>query len=197
MNDTPKSFFFVAYIFKINLQPQRLKYRKFLLKGGEKMKGIKSDKVFEKKIRIYETYRLDELNEYYQKHSKEYGNVNEFLVSLIFNGLEAQKMFEKDSKTYFFKSQELAQNVCEIQSKLMNMKLNDEAVYKDLLNVLYQNQLLLCRLYNGMFDIAQNGSIDKKFYNAGFHDDPPEYFDDDKENIANRLNAEFGIKPKF
>lgn len=154
------------------------------------MKEIKSDKVFEKKLRIYDIRFMEELNEFYQKHKKEYGNVNEFLISLIRTGLDAKKMFEKDHETYFFKSQELSQNICEIQAKLNKMRLNDENVYKDLLNVLYQNQLLLCRLYNGMFDIVENGRIDKKFYNAGFRDDPPEFFEDDKEKIAQQINAE-------
>ena len=36
------------------------------------MKEIKSDKVFEKKIRIYQISRLEELNDFYQKHKREY-----------------------------------------------------------------------------------------------------------------------------
>lgn len=48
------------------------------------MKEIKSDKVFEKKIRIYQINRLEELNDFYQKHKQVYKNMNEFLVSLIF-----------------------------------------------------------------------------------------------------------------
>lgn len=32
------------------------------------MKEIKSDKVFEKKIRIYQINRLEELKDFYQKH---------------------------------------------------------------------------------------------------------------------------------
>ena len=38
------------------------------------MKEIKSDKVFEKKIRIYQINRLEELNDFYQKHKQEYKN---------------------------------------------------------------------------------------------------------------------------
>ena len=45
------------------------------------MKEIKSNKVFEKKIRIYQINRLEELNDFYQKHKREYKNMNEFLVS--------------------------------------------------------------------------------------------------------------------
>ena len=60
------------------------------------MKEIKSDKVFEKKIRIYQINRLEELNEFYQKHKREYKNMNEFLVSLIFAGLDSEINFEKD-----------------------------------------------------------------------------------------------------
>lgn len=43
------------------------------------MKEIKSNKVFEKKIRIYQINRLEELNDFYQKHKREYKNMNEFI----------------------------------------------------------------------------------------------------------------------
>ena len=35
------------------------------------MNEIKSDKVFEKKIRIYQKNRLEELNDFYQKRKRE------------------------------------------------------------------------------------------------------------------------------
>ena len=62
------------------------------------MKEIKSDKVFEKKIRIYQINRLEELNDFYQKHKREYKNMNEFLVSLIFAGLNSEINFEKECR---------------------------------------------------------------------------------------------------
>ena len=46
------------------------------------MKEIKSDGIFEKKIRIYEPFRLDELNEFYQKHKNEYKNINQLFVRI-------------------------------------------------------------------------------------------------------------------
>ncbi len=64
------------------------------------MKEIKLDKVFEKKIQIYQINRLEELNEFYQKHKREYKNMNEFLVSLIFAGLDSEINFERDARTY-------------------------------------------------------------------------------------------------
>lgn len=39
------------------------------------MKEIKSDKVFDKKIRIYQINRLEELNDFYQKHKREYKKI--------------------------------------------------------------------------------------------------------------------------
>ena len=58
------------------------------------MKEIKSDKVFEKKIRIYQINRLEELNDFYQKNKREYKNMNGLLASLIFADSEIN--FEKD-----------------------------------------------------------------------------------------------------
>lgn len=51
------------------------------------MKEIKSNKVLEKKTRIYQINRLEELNDFYQKHKRECKNMNEFLVNLMFGGL--------------------------------------------------------------------------------------------------------------
>ena len=56
------------------------------------MKEIKSDKVFEKKIRICQINRLEELIDFYQKHKREYKNMNEFLVSLIFAELDGEEL---------------------------------------------------------------------------------------------------------
>lgn len=74
------------------------------------MKEIKTDKVFEKKIRIYQINRLEELNNFYQKHKREYKNINEFLVGLIFAGLDSEINFEKDAKTYYTIAQGLSHN---------------------------------------------------------------------------------------
>ncbi len=63
------------------------------------MKEIKNDKVFEKKIRIYDIRLMEELNEFYQKHSKEYGNINEYFTSLIRTGLDVEKIAYKIIKT--------------------------------------------------------------------------------------------------
>ena len=44
------------------------------------MKEIKSNKLFEKKLRIYNIALLDELNKFFDEHRKEYRNsMNEIL----------------------------------------------------------------------------------------------------------------------
>lgn len=115
------------------------------------MKEIKSDKVFEKKIRIYQISRLEELNDFYQNHKQVYKNMNEFLVSLIFAGLDSETNFEKDARTYFTKAQGISDNIADMTKVLINIKQSQTDEYKDMVKLAYELRLLLYRIYNGMF----------------------------------------------
>lgn len=126
------------------------------------MNEIKSDKVFEKKIRIYQINRLEELNDFYQKHKREYKNMNEFLVSLIFAGLDSEINFEKDARTYFTKAQGISDNIADMTKVLSNIKQSQTDEYKDMVKLAYELRLLLYRIYNGYF-ICQIKKILKDF----------------------------------
>ena len=160
------------------------------------MKEIKSDKVFEKKIRIYQINRLEELNDFYQKHKREYKNMNEFLVSLIFAGLDSEINFEKDAKTYFTKAQGISDNISDMTKVLSNIKQSQTDEYKDMIKLAYQLRLLLYRIYNGMFYLSDRDDV-KGFFDAGFKDDEPKGFDDDRELISKLVDAEFGKNDKI
>lgn len=157
------------------------------------MKEINTDKTMEFKLRINSIPHIERLSKFLNEHKNQYKTINDFLIDMIFTGLENYELYEKDAKTHFFKSNELATNVSEIQSKLMIMSRNDFEKYKDLLNVLYQNQLLLARIYNALFKMSENGHITKEYYDNGIYDDLPERFESDKEKIATTIDAEFGI----
>ena len=155
------------------------------------MKEIKSDKVFEKKIRIYQINRLEELNEFYQKHKREYKNMNEFLVSLIFAGLDSETNFEKDARTYFTKAQGISDNIASLSNTLSNIKKTQTNEYTDMVKLAYELRLLLYRIYNGIFYLSDKEDI-KGVFNAGFKDDEPEGFADDRSLISKQVDAEFG-----
>ena len=150
------------------------------------MKEIKSDKVFEKKIRIYQTDRLDELNDYYQKHKKSYKNINEFLVSLIFSGLEREKLFDENTSQYFYQSQDMQTNLADIQKQVSVISQSNFNSYKDLLGLLYQNQTLLIRIYKALFKLSENEQLNQKFFDIGIYDDLPDEFDSVKEKIKDK-----------
>ena len=160
------------------------------------MKEIKSDKVFEKKIRIYQTDRLDELNDYYQKHKKSYKNINEFLVSLIFSGLEREKLFDENTSQYFYQSQDMQTNLADIQKRVSVISQSNFNSYKDLLGLLYQNQTLLIRIYKALFKLSENEQLNQKFFDIGIYDDLPDEFDSVKEKINDILDVELGSSLK-
>ena len=155
------------------------------------MKEIKSDKVFEKKIRIYQINRLEELNDFYQKHKREYKNMNEFLVSLIFAGLDSEINFEKDARTYFTKAQGISDNIAHLSNTLSNVKKTQTNEYMDMVKLAYELRLFLYRIYNGMFYLSDRDDV-KGIFDAGFKDDEPEGFADDRSLISKQVDAEFG-----
>lgn len=155
------------------------------------MKEIKTDKVYEKKIRIYEIHRLEELNKFYQEHKKEYKNINEYLVSLIFKGLESEKLFEQDAKTYFLKSQGLNENIVDMTKVLQAIKQTQTNEYKDMVKLAYELRLMLFRIYNAMFDLANRNDL-KDYYDNGYKDDEPEDLQLQRDLITSQVDAEFG-----
>ena len=155
------------------------------------MKEIKSDKVFEKKIRIYQINRLEELNDFYQKHKREYKTINDYLVSLIFAGLDSEINYEKDARTFYEKADGISENIVSLNNTLRNLKQTQSDEYKDMVKLAYELRLLLYRIYNGMFYLSDRDN-DKGIFDAGFKDDEPEGFADDRSLISKQVDAEFG-----
>ena len=160
------------------------------------MKQIKSDGVFEKKIRIYQPFRVEELNNFYQKHKKEYKNINQLFVSLIFSGLEKEKLMDENASQYYYQSQDMQTNLADIQKHISVITQNNFNSYKDLLGLLYQNQTLLCRIYNAMFKLSQKVELNKNFFDMGIYDDLPNEFENVKAKIDDILDVELGSSPK-
>ena len=155
------------------------------------MKEIKTDKVFEKKIRIYQMKRLEELNDFYQKHKREYKTINDYLVSLIFAGLDSEINYEKDARTFYEKADGISENILSLNNTLRNIKQTQSDEYKDMVKLAYELRLLLVRIYNSNFELADNEQL-KGVYDAGFRDDEPEGFEEDRNIISRQVEAEFG-----
>ena len=68
--------------------------------------------------------------------------------------------------------------------------------YTDMVKLAYELRLLLYRIYNGMFYLSDRDDV-KGFFDAGFKDDEPEGFADDRELISKLVDAEFGKNDKI
>ena len=77
--------------------------------------------------------------------------MNEFLVSLIFAGLDSEINFEKDTKTYFTKAQGMSDNIAHLLNTLSNVKKTQTNGYTDMPKLSYVLRLLFYRIYNKMF----------------------------------------------
>lgn len=146
------------------------------------MKTFNTDKILETKIRIYNTYQLKRLKVYYDKHQKEFPTRNDFLVSLIMEGLDNFEKYDIDKNYLLNQSQTLHERIDEM-TKSIN-KIKDALIDFDQDNFinLQENQLLLLRLYHAFFQVNQN-VLDKKYYDAGLYDILPEGFKEFKEMI--------------
>lgn len=154
------------------------------------MKQIKSDKMFEKKIRIYDIRFMEELNDFYQKHSREYGNINEFFTSLIRTGLQVQKVADKNYGEYAGKFESLSDKLTEIQNEVKDS--NRGIVYnlKDLICTMITTQKVLLRIYNMVLANNESLPLNNQFVKAGFYDLLP----DDLEEIEKEMKKLYADK---
>ena len=59
-------------------------------------------------------------------------------MSLIFNGLEKEKLLDENSIEYYYQSQDMQTNLADIQRNISVITQNNFNSYKDLLGLLYQ-----------------------------------------------------------
>lgn len=143
---------------------------------------ISADKILETKIRIYNTYLLKRLKDYYDKHKKEYSTRNDFLVSLIMEGLNNYEKYDEDKNYLLNQSLTLHERIDDMTKSINTIR--DALIDFDQDNFinLQENQLLLLRLYHAFFQVNQN-HLDKRFFDAGMFDDLPEGFKEFREMI--------------
>ena len=87
-------------------------------------------------------------------------------------------------------------NLADIQKHISVITQNNFNSYKDLLGLLYQNQTLLCRIYNAMFKLSEKVELNRKFFDIGIYDDLPNEFENVKAKIDDILDVELGSSPK-
>ncbi len=137
------------------------------------MKQIKSDKVFEKKLRIYDIRFMEELNEFYQKHEKEYGNVNEFLISMIRTGLDVEKIADKNYSDYSSKFANISDKMTELNDCVKNTSYSNRLNMKEIYCKLMTLQKVVMRIYNMALANNEGLSLSNELVKATFYDDLP------------------------
>ena len=100
------------------------------MKGGI-MKKINTYQVLETKIRIYESWFLKELSDYFEKHKKDYRTKNDFYVSLIRVGLETEKIRDENFADYNGKLQSISDKLTEFSQKLDNTNGANNSLIRD------------------------------------------------------------------
>ncbi len=137
------------------------------------MKKIKSDRVFEKKLRIYDIRFMEELNEFYQKHSKEYPNVNDFLTSLIRTGLDVEKIADKNYSDYAGKFASISNKLTDIQKSVDDSNRGFLYNLKDIICTMLVSQKILMRIYNMALANNEGLPLNNELVKASFYDDLP------------------------
>ena len=149
------------------------------------MKEIKSNKLFEKKLRIYNVKLLDELNKFFDEHRKEYKNsMNEMFVELIKRGLEVEKIGEQNYRDYNGRFETISDKMTALQKAIENSNFANQFNIKDLDIRITILEKLLARSYNILLALNDNGRLGEQSIQAGFYDDLP----DDLEDLYKELS---------
>ena len=144
------------------------------------MKEINTHQALETKIRIYESWFLKELSDYFEKHKKDYRTKNDFYVSLIRVGLETEKIRDENYADYNGKLQSISDKLTEFSQKLDNTNGANNSLIRDL--IIQQNiyEKLLSRVYNLCFALNNECSLNPDYVRAGMYDDLPETLEEYK-----------------
>ena len=152
------------------------------------MKEINTNKLFEKKLRIYDLWLLEDLNKFYDEHRKRYKNsMNEMFVDLIKCGLEVEKIQEQNRKDYNGRFETISNKMTTLQKAIEDSNFANQFNLKDLAIRITILEKLLARSYNILFAFNENGNLNKQTLLAGFYD----YLPEDLDEMYNDLRDHF------
>lgn len=149
------------------------------------MKEINTNKLFEKKLRIYDLWLLEDLNKFYDEHRKRYKNsMNEMFVDLIKCGLEVEKIQDQNRKDYNGRFETISNKMTTLQKAIEDSNFANQFNIKDLAIRITILEKLLARSYNILLALNDNGRLGEQSIQAGFYDDLP----DDLEDLYKELS---------
>ena len=148
------------------------------------MKEIKSNKLFEKKLRIYNIALLDELNKFFDEHRKEYKNsMNEMFVELINRGLEVEKIGEQNYRDYNGRFETISDKMTALQKAISVSNYKNQFNIKELISNVLVQEKLMARIYNLLLAVNDRRTLKEEMIEAGFYDDLPEDLEQIKKEV--------------
>ena len=148
------------------------------------MKEIKSNKLFEKKLRIYNVKLLDELNKFFDEHRKEYKNsMNEMFVELIKRGLEVEKIGEQNYRDYNGRFETISDKMTALQKAISVSNYKNQFNIKELISSVLVQEKLMARIYNLLLAVNDRRTLKEEMIEAGFYDDLPEDLEQIKKEV--------------
>ena len=148
------------------------------------MKEIKSNKLFEKKLRIYNIALLDELNKLFDEHRKEYKNsMNEMFVELIKRGLEVEKIGEQNYRDYNGRFETISDKMTALQKAISVSNYKNQFNIKELISNVLVQEKLMARIYNLLLAVNDRRTLKEEMIEAGFYDDLPEDLEQIKKEV--------------
>ena len=148
------------------------------------MKEIKSNKLFEKKLRIYNVKLLDELNKFFDEHRKEYRNsMNEMFVELIKRGLEVEKIGEQNYRDYNGRFETISDKMTALQKAISVSNYKNQFNIKELISSVLVQEKLMARIYNLLLAVNDRRTLKEEMIEAGFYDDLPEDLEQIKKEV--------------
>ena len=148
------------------------------------MKEIKSNKLFEKKLRIYNIALLDELNKFFDEHRKEYKNsMNEMFVELIQRGLEVEKIGEQNYRDYNGRFETISDKMTALQKAISVSNYKNQFNIKELISSVLVQEKLMARIYNLLLAVNDRRTLKEEMIEAGFYDDLPEDLEQIKKEV--------------
>ncbi len=134
------------------------------------MKEINTNQMLETKVRIYNTYLLNRLSAYYEKHRKSFKNKNDLYLHLIQSGLELEETCDENYEDYNGKIQSISEKLTEI----LNAIRNESAVYKENLSeqiiISEVTEKMLAKIYHMLLGLSEELPLERQYVEDGFYD---------------------------
>lgn len=138
------------------------------------MKEIKSDKILELRLRIYDSRFMERLNDIFQGQHNLWKNKNEFFVNLLRQGLEQEEIALQNARALIEKST-ILEKLDLIHKVLENLIKVGLAHFREDFVSGRENITLLQRLYNLAWRKIDDDYLEGK-YNSGLFDCYPKDF---------------------